>query len=79
MNDKYLPGISLPSTVFACSDIQKVCSEADVLFFVVPHQFLGGIYSAVYHSRMKQFPIESSRNVGKNYLEYSFDYDFPLP
>lgn len=46
MNDKYLPGISLPSTVFACSDIQRVCTEADVLFFVVPHQFLGGTSSA---------------------------------
>lgn len=42
VNTKYLPGIQLPDNVFASSDIHEACSTADIIFFVVPHQFLGG-------------------------------------
>jgi glycerol-3-phosphate dehydrogenase (NAD+) len=34
--------VSLPTNVVACSNIVETCSSADLLFFVVPHQFLGG-------------------------------------
>lgn len=43
VNQKYLPNIALPENVVACSDILETCGSADVLFFVVPHQFLSGI------------------------------------
>eukprot|EP00596_Hydrurales_sp_CCMP1899_P008621 CAMPEP_0119034876 /NCGR_PEP_ID=MMETSP1177-20130426/1900_1 /TAXON_ID=2985 /ORGANISM="Ochromonas sp, Strain CCMP1899" /LENGTH=367 /DNA_ID=CAMNT_0006992677 /DNA_START=274 /DNA_END=1377 /DNA_ORIENTATION=- len=43
INSKYLPGILLPSSVCAISDVLEACKEADILFFVVPHQFLGGV------------------------------------
>lgn len=42
VNSKYLPGIPLPLNVVASSDIHEACSTADLIFFVVPHQFLGG-------------------------------------
>ena len=42
VNTKYLPGIQLPHNVLASSDIHEACSTADIIFFVVPHQFLGG-------------------------------------
>jgi glycerol-3-phosphate dehydrogenase (NAD+) len=42
MNVKYLPGVALPPTVEAVSDVLEVCAEADILLFVVPHQFLPG-------------------------------------
>ena len=51
-NNKYLPGIILPDTVVACSDILEVCRDADVLFFVVPHQFLGGTKLYLYHLKL---------------------------
>jgi glycerol-3-phosphate dehydrogenase (NAD+) len=34
--------VSLPTNVVACSNIVEACSSADMLFFVVPHQFLEG-------------------------------------
>lgn len=40
VNVKYLPGINLTPGVVACADIKNVCHDADVLVFVVPHQFL---------------------------------------
>ena len=43
VNQKYLPNTVLPDNVFACSDILETCCNADVLFFVVPHQFLSGM------------------------------------
>ena len=39
-NVKYLPGIKLPKTVRACPDLVESCEDADILVFVVPHQFL---------------------------------------
>jgi glycerol-3-phosphate dehydrogenase (NAD+) len=39
-NVKYLPGVALPETVVACADLVEGCKDADVLVFVVPHQFL---------------------------------------
>ena len=40
MNPKYLPGIVLPTNVIAVSDLHEACRDADVLLFVLPHQFL---------------------------------------
>ena len=39
-NVKYLPGIKLPKSVVAVPDLVDSCNDADVLVFVVPHQFL---------------------------------------
>ena len=38
-NVKYLPGHRLPDNVVAIPDIVDACADADVLVFVVPHQF----------------------------------------
>ena len=43
-NVKYLPGFKLPPSVRAGRNVVDVCSDADVLFFVVPHQFLPGLH-----------------------------------
>jgi glycerol-3-phosphate dehydrogenase (NAD+) len=42
-NPKYLPGVHLPTTVVACGDVVETCKDADLLLFVVPHQFLRGV------------------------------------
>ena len=39
-NVKYLKGMKLPSNVIATSDIIKATEQADVLVFVVPHEFV---------------------------------------
>ncbi|KAI5188057.1 glycerol-3-phosphate dehydrogenase (NAD+) [Nematocida homosporus] len=39
-NVKYLPGIKLPMNVVAVPEIEKVVEGADVLVFVMPHEFL---------------------------------------
>ncbi|CAL1536750.1 unnamed protein product [Lymnaea stagnalis] len=39
-NVKYLPDIKLPPNVIAVPDVVKACMNADVLIFVLPHQFV---------------------------------------
>jgi len=39
-NVKYLPGKKLPENVRAVTDLLKTCDDADILIFVVPHQFV---------------------------------------
>lgn len=39
-NLKYLPGVRLPNTVVASADLSALGDWADVLVFVLPHQFL---------------------------------------
>ncbi|VDN11120.1 unnamed protein product [Dibothriocephalus latus] len=39
-NIKYLPGIKLPPNLIADPDLANCTKDADVLMFVVPHQFL---------------------------------------
>lgn len=42
-NVKYLPGIKLPENVRADPNLVNSAQDADVLVFVVPHQFVPGI------------------------------------
>ena len=39
-NVKYLPGIKLPENVVAVPDIVNAATDADILVFVIPHQFI---------------------------------------
>ena len=39
-NVKYLPGVKLPSNVYAVPDLKEACRNATLLIFVLPHQFL---------------------------------------
>ena len=39
-NVKYLPGKKLPENVIAIPDISEAASPADILIFVIPHQFI---------------------------------------
>lgn len=39
-NVKYLPGVRIPPNVVALPDLESCCHGADVLIFVLPHQFL---------------------------------------
>lgn len=39
-NVKYLPGRSLPHNIVAVPDILEACADADILIFVIPHQFI---------------------------------------
>ncbi|NXD06103.1 GPD1L protein, partial [Nothocercus nigrocapillus] len=42
-NVKYLPGYKIPKNVVAVPDVAEAASGADVLVFVLPHQFIGQI------------------------------------
>lgn len=39
-NVKYLPDISLPGNIRAVADLNEACKDCNILFFIVPHQFL---------------------------------------
>jgi len=39
-NVKYLPGRTLPSNIVAVPDISDAAADADILIFVLPHQFI---------------------------------------
>lgn len=40
MNEKYLPGVSLTENVVATSNMEECSNDADVLVFVMPHEYL---------------------------------------
>lgn len=46
-NPKYLANVQLPENVVALSDLVKTCADADILLFVVPHQFLPSVLSSL--------------------------------
>jgi glycerol-3-phosphate dehydrogenase (NAD+) len=39
-NIKYLPGIQLPQNIMAEPDVKKAVGDADILVWVLPHQFV---------------------------------------
>lgn len=43
VNVKYLPGIQLPKSVVAIPDVKDAAENADILIFVLPHQFVRGV------------------------------------
>eukprot|EP01137_Pigoraptor_chileana_P005028 Opistho-2@47531 len=42
-NVKYLPGIKLPENIVAVPDLVEAADGADILVFVVPHQFVANL------------------------------------
>ncbi|GMS91921.1 hypothetical protein PENTCL1PPCAC_14096, partial [Pristionchus entomophagus] len=42
-NVKYLPGKRLPKNVVAVPDLLEACTDATILIFVIPHQFIADI------------------------------------
>ena len=46
-NPKYLPGVQLPSNVVAVPDLAAAVSDATVLVWVLPHQFLARLLPTV--------------------------------
>jgi glycerol-3-phosphate dehydrogenase (NAD+) len=46
-NVKYMPGIKLPENVIADPDVVSTTKDANVLIFVIPHQFLGGLLEKI--------------------------------
>ncbi|VDN01775.1 unnamed protein product [Thelazia callipaeda] len=42
-NIKYLPGKKLPDNVIAIADLLAACHDADILVFVIPHQFVENV------------------------------------
>jgi len=47
INAKYLPKIALPASIEASSSLSEVLADADVLIFVIPHQFLLGVLQQI--------------------------------
>ncbi|XP_026673879.1 glycerol-3-phosphate dehydrogenase [NAD(+)], cytoplasmic isoform X1 [Ceratina calcarata] len=46
-NVKYLPGHQIPENVVAIPDVIEAAIDADILIFVIPHQFISKICSAL--------------------------------
>ncbi|GAB1609424.1 glycerol-3-phosphate dehydrogenase [NAD(+)], cytoplasmic-like [Argonauta hians] len=46
-NKKYLPGIKISENVVAVPDLLKAIEAADILIFVLPHQFISGICNTI--------------------------------
>uniref|UniRef100_A0A669E812 Glycerol-3-phosphate dehydrogenase [NAD(+)] n=1 Tax=Oreochromis niloticus TaxID=8128 RepID=A0A669E812_ORENI len=46
-NVKYLPGHKLPANVLAVPDLVEASSDADILVFVIPHQFVGKVCDTI--------------------------------
>ncbi|XP_034446758.1 glycerol-3-phosphate dehydrogenase [NAD(+)], cytoplasmic isoform X1 [Hippoglossus hippoglossus] len=46
-NVKYLPGHTLPTNVLAVPDLVEASSDADILVFVIPHQFVGKVCDTI--------------------------------
>ena len=46
-NVKYLPDIALPENVVAVPDLDEACKGANLLIFVVPHQFLPALLPTI--------------------------------
>jgi glycerol-3-phosphate dehydrogenase (NAD+) len=44
-NEKYLPGFTIPDNVVAVPDLVETATGADILVFVLPHQFVRRICS----------------------------------
>ncbi|KAJ3425135.1 glycerol-3-phosphate dehydrogenase [Anaeramoeba flamelloides] len=47
MNKKYLPGIELPENIVADPDLISTVKDADLLIFVLPHQFVPRILGTI--------------------------------
>lgn len=46
-NVKYLPGHQIPENVIAIPDVTAAAADADILIFVIPHQFISKICSTL--------------------------------
>ncbi|KAG9339671.1 hypothetical protein JZ751_023317 [Albula glossodonta] len=46
-NVKYLPGHKLPANVLAVPDLVEAVNGADILVFVIPHQFIGKVCDTI--------------------------------
>ena len=46
-NVKYHPGFKLPNNVHANPDLLKSCQEADILIFILPHQYLPSVLNTL--------------------------------
>jgi glycerol-3-phosphate dehydrogenase (NAD+) len=80
VNCKYLPGVFLPTNVVACSNIVEACASADLLFFVVPHQFLGGLTEHFCHSISFPYRSQLASHVQKPIMSSSLNsfYSYQL-
>jgi len=58
-NVKYLPGITLPSNVLAVPDVVESVSDADILVWVLPHQFVKRICNQI-KANIKQGAVSLS-------------------
>ncbi|CAF1301754.1 unnamed protein product [Rotaria sordida] len=62
-NIKYLPGHKLPQNVVAYSDVVEAVEDADILLFVIPHQFVERVCNTI-KSRVKKTAFAVSFSKG---------------
>eukprot|EP00166_Cyanidium_caldarium_P000729 ctg_129.g84 len=63
-NVKYLPGKKLPENVVACPEPEEAAAGANILIFVLPHQFVKGLCAKlVGHLRKDAFAVSLIKGV----------------
>ncbi|OCT93029.1 hypothetical protein XELAEV_18016095mg [Xenopus laevis] len=63
-NVKYLPGHKLPANVVAVPDLLEASAGADILIFVVPHQFIGKLCEQLKsHVKKEAFGLSLIKNI----------------
>jgi glycerol-3-phosphate dehydrogenase (NAD+) len=71
-NVKYLKGFKLPENVVAIADVCEAAKDADILVFVVPHQFVKGICKQL-QGKLKQGALAVSLIKGLDISEKGLD------
>lgn len=53
-NVKYMKGMKIPDNILAVSDLNDVIEDADLIVFVVPHQYLNNVLDEINKSKLKK-------------------------
>lgn len=53
-NVKYMKGMKIPDNVLAVADLNEVVEDADLIVFVVPHQYLNSVLDEINKSKLKK-------------------------
>jgi len=65
INVKYLPGIKLPQNLIAVPDLIETVKNADILIFVLPHQFLSKVCDQIKgHLKRNAYGVSLIKGLG---------------
>jgi glycerol-3-phosphate dehydrogenase (NAD+) len=74
VNCKYLPNVTLPTSIIAMKSLEETVKDADILLFVVPHQFISNVVKRL-QGHVKPTAIAVSLIKGIQYVNSSIGDD----